>query len=367
MKKTLGNPLGCVLSVCCCVLMTACGDTPQTPVERHYETLAIGRSSKTFDSYYTATLRGRQDVEIRPQVAGTITAIRVEEGAVVRKGQTLFIIDQVPYQAALQTAEANVEVARANVATAEITAESKEQLYKKNIVSMYDLRTSRNTLQSQRAALVLAEAQAVNARNDLSYTEVKSPVDGIAGMIPYRVGALVGPDISEPLTRVSDNRQMHAYFSMSENQVLALRRNAGSLEKVMEQMPQVELRLSDGTRYPEKGRIDAISGVIDPTTGAISLRATFPNEDYILSSGGSGSVVYPYVVENAVVIPQAATYEVQDKIYVYKVVDGKAVSAMIEVLDVSDGREYVVTEGLAEGDVIVAEGVGTLKEGTQID
>lgn len=354
-------------TVGCSLLFASCGDAPAVSVTHHYETVTLGRSSRTFDSYYAATLKGRQDVEIRPQVSGTITEICIEEGAVVHKGQPLFIIDQVPYKAALQTAEANVEVARANVATAEITAQSKEALYRKNIVSEYEYRTSSNTLQSRRAELALAEAQEIKARNDLSYTVVASPVDGIAGMIAYRVGALVGPEIAEPLTRVSDNGTMHAYFSMTENQMLSLRRDGESPDALLEGMPDVQLRMSNGELYAEKGRIDAISGVIDPSTGAISVRASFPNKKYVLTSGGSGAIVYPYESQDVIVIPQSATFEIQDKIYVWKVVDGKAAATLIEVQPVSNGREYIVTTGLDAGERIVTEGVGTLKEGVQID
>lgn len=367
MKNRLKTGIAAASAVVCLSFASSCGDKQTADVVHSYETLTLERTSRTFDSYYAATLKGCQDVEIRPQVSGTIVKICIGEGAVVRKGQALFIIDQVPYEAALQTAEANVEVARANVATAEITARSKEELYRKNIVSAYEYQTSRNTLQSRRAELELAEAQEVSARNNLSYTVVKSPVDGIAGMIAYRVGALVGPEITEPLTRVSDNKSMHAYFSMTENQVLALRRDGTSLDSLLYGMPDVRLRMSDGTLYSEKGRIDAISGVIDPSTGAISVRATFPNEKYILTSGGSGTVVYPYELHDVIVIPQSATYEVQDKVYVWKVVDGKAVSTLIGVMEVSNGQEYIVTEGLAEGEQIVTEGVGMLEEGCRLE
>lgn len=364
-KFKTGIVAACTAS--CSLLFVSCDDSPAVNVTHRYETMTLERSTKTFDSYYAATLKGQQDVEIRPQVAGTITKICIEEGAVVRKGQPLFIIDQIPYKAALQTAEANVEVARANVATAEITAQSKEALYKKNIISEYEYRTSNNTLQSCRAELALAEAQEVKARNDLSYTVVTSPVDGIAGMIAYRVGALVGPEITEPLTRVSDNGTIHAYFSMTENQMLALRRDGESPDALLEKMPNVQLRMSNGELYAEKGRINAISGVIDPATGAISVRASFPNKKYVLTSGGSGMVVYPYESHDVIVIPQSATFEIQDKVYVWKVVDGKAVATLIEVMSVSDGREYIVTGGLDAGERIVTEGTGTLKEGVQID
>lgn len=350
----------------CLFLLLSCTEKKTDETTKSYETLTFSPGSKSLTSRYTATLQGRQDVEIRPQVSGTITQVCAAEGEPVSKGQTLFIIDQVPYEAALKTAEAQVKVARADVSTSKLTAESKDELYRKNIISALEKQTADNTLQSQLASLALAEAQETNARNNLSYTVVKSPVDGTAGMIPYRVGALVGPDISTPLTTVSDNSEVYAYFSMTEAQILSLSRQSGSIRKALDEMPAVRLLLSDGSEYAYPGKIDAVSGVIDATTGAVSLRATFPNAEGVILSGGSATIIFPYERESCIVIPQSATYEVQDKVYAYKVVDGCAVATLINVSATSDGKDYIVEEGLKAGDVIVTEGVSTLKEGTAI-
>ena len=316
---------------------------------------------------FTAVVNGRQSVEIRPQVSGTITKVCISEGALVKKDQPLFIIDQVPYQAALQTAEASVKSAEAAVATAKLTAESKEQLFKENVVSAFDLQTAKNAQMEAEAALALAEAQRVDAANNLSYTVVKSPVDGVASMIPYRVGALVSSSIATPLVTVSDGSEMYVYFSMTENQVLAMSRKDGNLVNAMENMPEVELKLSDGTMYNHKGKVDAMSGTIDKTTGAVSVRATFPNPDGILRDGGSGVVVMPYAMDNVIVIPQEATFELQDKVFVYKVIDGKTSSAVVDVYPINNGTEYIVESGLSVGDVIIAEGAGLVKEGIAVN
>lgn len=326
--------------------------------------MEVSRGSRTLSQSYTAVINGRQSVEIRPQVSGTITQVCIAEGAQVKKGQTLVIIDQVPYKAALETAIANVKSAEASVATARLTADSKEQLFKENVVSAFDLQTARNSLLQAEATLAQAKAEEVNARNDLSYTEVKSPVDGVSGMLPYRVGALVDASITTPLTTVSDDTEMYVYFSMTESQVLSLIRQYKTLDEAMKQMPEVELKLSDGLTYAHKGRIDAISGTIDTSTGAVSLRATFPNPEHILRNGGSGTVVLPYIKENVLIVPQEATYEIQDKIFVYKVVDGKATSSQVSVFPINDGKEYIVESGLEEGETIIAEGAGLVQEGT---
>lgn len=185
-------------------------------------------------------------------------------------------------------------------------------------------------------------------------------------MLPYRVGALVDASISTPLTTVSDDEEMYVYFSMTESQILSLIRANKTLEEALKQMPEVELQLSDGLTYDHKGKIDAISGTIDANTGAVSQRATFPNPEHMLRNGGSGTIIFPYVKENALIVPQEATYEIQDKIFVYKVVDGKATSAQVEVFPVNNGKEYIIEKGLKEGDIIIAEGAGLVQEGTVI-
>lgn len=352
--------------ILCILLATACKNAPQNMNEGSYKTIEVTRGTRTLNQNYTAVINGRQSVEIRPQVSGTITQICIDEGAKVKKGQTLVIIDQVPYEAALQTAVANVKNAEAAVATARLTAESKEELFKEHVVSDFDLQTARNSLFQAEATLAQAKADEINARNNLSYTEVKSPVDGVSGMLPYRVGALVDASISTPLTTVSDDEEMYVYFSMTESQILSLIRANKTLEEALKQMPEVELQLSDGLTYDHKGKIDAISGTIDANTGAVSLRATFPNPEHMLRNGGSGTIIFPYVKENALIVPQEATYEIQDKIFVYKVVDGKATSAQVEVFPVNNGKEYIIEKGLKEGDIIIAEGAGLVQEGTVI-
>ena len=283
------------------------------------------------------------------------------------QGQPLFIIDQVPYQAALETAIANVKSAEAAVATARMTADSKQTLFDNKVVSAFDLQTAKNSLLEAEAALAQAKAQETSARNDLSYTVVKSPVDGVASMIPYRVGALVDASISTPLTTVSDDEEMYVYFSLTESQVLSLIREHGTLDKTLAQMPEVSLRLSDGQLYDHTGHIDAISGTISSGTGAVSLRATFPNPERMLRNGSSATLIFPYQRDSVLVVPQEATYEIQDKVFVYKVVDGKAASSQVTVFPVNDGKEYIVESGLKTGDVIVAEGAGLLQEGTLIN
>ena len=350
----------------CTLWMSSCKQAPEAQTSANYAIMKVTTADKELSTSYSATIRGRQDIDIYPQVSGTIERLCVSEGEKVRKGQFLFIIDQVPYKAALTTALANVEAAKAGLATAELAYTSTKELYVQKVVSQYNLKTAENNYLTAKAQLSQAQAQEVSARNNLSYTEVKSPSDGVVGALPFRVGALVSPGIQQPLTTVSDNSDMYVYFSMTENQLLSLTRQYGSMDEALKNMPEVELRLNDNSIYDEHGIIESISGVIDRSTGTVSLRAVFPNKEGLLHSGGAGNVIVPVQKTAALTIPQAATFEIQDKRYVYKVVDGKAQSSQVQVTRVNGGREFIVDEGLAPGDVIVAEGVGLLREGTPV-
>lgn len=351
----------------CTVCLASCkqqaGNAGMTP---SYTTMQVAEADRELTTSYSATIRGRQDIDILPQVSGTIERLCVSEGQKVRRGQLLFVIDQVPYKAALKTALANVEVAKAALATAELNYNSNKELHAQKVVSDFTLQTAYNNYLTAKAQLAQAEAQEVNARNSLSYTEVKSPSDGVVGALPFRAGALVSPSMPQPLTTVSDNSDMYVYFSMTENQLLALSRQYGDMDEAVKNMPEVQLQLNDGSVYSVNGRIESISGVIDRQTGTVVTRAVFPNASRLLHSGASGSVLVPTVYKQCIVIPQGATVQMQDKILVYKVVDGKAVSALVSVAPISDGREYIVLDGLKPGEEIVAEGAGLIREGTQV-
>lgn len=355
--------------VCMSLLITACknsvSDNPQLQAEA-YPTMTISLSDKTLSRNYSASIRGKQDVEIRAQISALITGIHVQEGQTVKTGQPLFTLDQVSYKAAVETAKANLALAEAEVETASQTFEAKKALYAKSVISEYDLNLSAINLKSAQASLLQAEAQLRSAKNDYSYTVIKSPSDGVVGTLPFRVGSLVGPSTATALTTVSDNTQMYVYFSLSENQLLQLTQSSGSLEAAIKAMPELSLSLSTGDIYQYKGKVESISGVIDKKTGAVSVRSIFPNGEKILLSGGSGSVIFPFELKDVIVIPQGATYELQDKKFVYKVVDGIAQSQEIGVYPVNDGSTYVVTSGLSVGDVIISEGAGLVKNGTKV-
>ena len=350
-----------------CLVLASCQEKKEEKAALVYKTIKVAPSSQTVKAQYSATMKGKEIVEIRPQVSGLITKILTAEGQKVQKGQTLFVIDQVPYQAALNTAEASLKSAKAAEATAQLNYDSKKQLRDQQVISDFELQTAQQALLSAQAQVAQAQAGVTNARNSLSYTIVKSPLSGVAGMIPYHVGALVSSSISEPLISVCDDSEMWVYFSLSEREVTDLTLQYGSLDAFMKQMPDVSLLLSNGTEYGQKGRVDAVSGIVDASTGAVSLRAVFPNPQHLLRNGGTGTVVVSTVRAGVIVIPQTATFELQNKVFVYRVVDGKTQQTEIEVAPLDDGKTYIVESGLKEGDTIIAEGAGLLKEGLSIE
>lgn len=349
------------------LLIASCGeDKKKTHEAAKYETLVVNEKDMTLDRQYSARMTGRQIVEVRPQVSGCIMRICINEGDAVRKGQTLFVIDQVPYRAALEVAVAARKSAEARLATARMNYENETKLQEGQVVSQVSVQTMRNALLEAESALAQAKAQEVNARNNLSYTEVKSPVSGVASMIPWHVGSLVSSNIAEPLVTVADDSEMYVYFSISENQSLDLIAQYGSIESFISKAPAVRLKLNNGQDYGQQGRISAVSGTVDAQTGAVTLRATFPNSGGLLHNGGSATVVVPTHRTNCIVIPQEATYELQNRMFVYRVVAGKTKATPIKLFQQNNGKEYIVEEGLNVGDTIIAEGAGLLKEGVEI-
>ena len=319
-----------------------------------------------FEETYSASIRGLQDVDIIPQVSGRIIRLCVKEGEQVKTGQVLAVIDQVPYRAALRTAQANVSAAQAKVETARIELNGKQSLFDEKVISDYELSVARNQLAVAQAELEQAKAQEANARNDLSYTEIKSPSNGVIGTLPYRIGALVGPTIEQPFTVVSDNSEMYAYFSVSENKLRQLRAQYGSIDKMISRMPEVGLQLNDGTLYGQKGHIETVSGIVNPTTGAVQIKALFPNPDRELLSGTIGNVILQGVNTDAILVPMSATVELQDKIIAYRLKNGQAEAAYLTVDRLNDGNHFVVEQGLSVGDTLITEGVGQLKEGMNV-
>lgn len=360
------NKMICILATA--LALAGCGQqgaeekTPATD----FETMTVSKQDITLEQSYPAQIEGRQSIKIIPRVEGYLHQICVKEGQRVKKGQVLFVIDQASYQAEVRAAEANVAVAKAGVETAQLNYDSRKTLYQKNVVSNYDLRTATANLAMAKAQAQQAQAQLQSARTNLSYTVLRSPSDGVAGSLPFRVGDFVGPSTQGGLTTIADAHEMYVYFSLTERDAMSLIARYGSLDKAVAAFPPVILLTANGDTCTVKGRVESISGVVDSSTGSVSARAVFPNADNHLLSGSTGSIVIPNELKQVIVIPKSATYEIQDKTYAWRIVEGKAESKMISVQPTSDGKNYVVTSGLTVGDIIVAKGAGYVKEGQEI-
>ena len=332
-----------------------------------YPVVTVGTSSSASQTTYPATIKGIQDVEIRPKVAGFITRINVREGQSVGAGQVLFVIDNATYQAAVRQSQAAVNTAKAQLNTAKLTYENNQKLYEQNVIGDYELMTAKNSYETAQASVAQAEAGLASARETLSFCYVKSPASGVIGSLPYKVGAMVSASSVPALTTVSNNSSMEVYFSMTEKDILDMTKTSGSAQAAISAMPTVKLQLADGSIYNHPGKVTKMSGVIDPATGSAQLIAVFQNPNRLLKSGGSGSIIVPHDNNSAIVIPQSCVSEVQDKKFVYTVTkDNKVKYTEIKVAPQNDGNNYVVVEGLNVGDRYVTNGITKLTDGMEI-
>lgn len=369
MKLNQINVLALLLASGSFTLLSCKGNSDQQQAQQPpvLAVMTVGTEDAVLETGFPTTLEGANDVEIRPQISGFLTKVHVEEGEHVKKGQVLFTIDQVQLQAAVDQAQAAVSVAQANVNTATTNATNNKILLDKNIISASAYQTSEDALNAAKAQLAQAKAGLVSARKNLSYSSVTAPVAGYVGTIPYKEGTLVSP--STLLTILSDNTSMEADFSMNEKYLLDYTDGGKrSLESVIAAFPEVSLKLANGTVYPYKGKIVSISGVIDRTTGSALAKAVFPNPDGMLRSGNTGQVMLPAIHNETIMIPQNATFEIQDMKFCYVVGDSAKVhSTPITVAAENDGKNYIVTTGLKPGDLVVTEGIGiSVKDGMVI-
>ena len=335
--------------------------------DNEYAVRTVQGQNADLQTTYPATIKGVQDVEIRPKVSGFITKLCVKEGQQVKAGQLLFVIDNVTYAAAVRQARAAVNAAKAQLNTARLTYNNSQKLFKNNVIGSYELQSSKNAMESAAAQLAQAEAAYVSAKQNLDFCFVSSPANGVVGDLPYRVGALVSASSQQPLTTVSNNSTMQVYFSMTEKDLLDMTKTAGGINAAISSYPAVKLQLADGSIYNHPGKVATVSGVIDPTTGSVSMRADFPNPERVLKSGASGSIVVPHTATSAVIVPQDAVVEVQDKHFVYVVgKDNKVEYTPVEINSQNDGKNYIITSGLHIGDRFVVNGVSSLQDGMEI-
>lgn len=362
-------------------ILTSCGGngkqgggpgSPGAPGQiNSYKVVTLQPRQATLNNDYPASIQGLQNIEIRPKVDGFVDGIYVDEGSLVKKGQLLFKIKAPQYEQDVRTAEAGIQTAQADVATAQLQVNKVKPLVEKDIVSHFELESAQNALQTKRAALAQAKAALVNARVNLGYTTITSPVDGVIGSLPYKLGSLVNSNTTDPLTTVYNTATIYAYFAMNEKQLLDFSRDSTnkqtSFKSKLSNLPRVTLVLSDGSIYDHTGKVETVNGLINVNTGSANIRAAFANPRGLLRTGSSATVRVPNELKAALIVPQTVTYQLQDKRFVY-VVDAqdKVKNVAITTMDNTPGQFYVVTGGLHAGDKIIAESVASLKDGTQI-
>ena len=327
--------------------------------DNEYPVVTVGTSQADMQTTYPASIKGVQDVEIRPKAQGFLTQINVKEGQTVSAGQVLFVIDNETYQAQVRQAQAAVNAAQQQCNTAKLTYENSQQLHEKKVIGDYELKTSQNTFESAQAQLAQAQAALASAKEALSYCYVKSPAAGVVGTLPFKKGALVSA--SNVLTTVSNISSMEAYFSVTEKEAMVIS------QKGLASLPSVKLQLADGSIYGSEGTISKMSGVIDAATGSVQLIASFANPEKILKSGATGTIIIPRVSSNVIIVPLSCVSEVQNKKFVYTLTkDNKVKYTEIQVDPHNDGNNYVVTGGLKAGDKYVTNGITKLNDGMEI-
>jgi membrane fusion protein, multidrug efflux system len=317
---------------------------------------------------FTASIQGSRDIEIRPQVDGYLDRISVDEGAYVRKGQVLFHIDARPYTEQLNTAKASLQSAKASLESASINVEKLTPLVANKVVSDVQLKTAKAAYDAAKANVAQAQAAVDAAKINVGYTSVTAPADGYIGTIPFKTGSLVGKNTIEALTVLSETKDIHVYFSMSELDFLDFKQQfeGKTIEQKIKQIPPVELVLADNSIFPQKGRVEIVEGQFDKTMGAINFRATFPNGNGLLRSGNTGRIRVPRQLTKSVLIPQEATFELQDKVFVYTVLDSNKVEGRPVTVSDRSGRYYLISKGLKPGEKIVYAGMDRLRDGMAI-
>lgn len=348
------------------LLFVSCGEGTASTAPNAYKTMCVKRQDYTLVRRFMAKIESQQRIDVRPVIGGTLKKICIREGGVIKQGEPLFIIDQAPYIAAVNAAKAQVATARATLSTAQLNTKGKEQLYAKQMVGEFDLRRARHAQEEAAAQLKAAEAELTTARTNLNYTTITSPVNGTMSIIDFREGELVDPSV--PIANISANNHIYAYTSLSGKMLdnLFEEYDCSSTNELISKMPAVMLYTIWGEELPQKGHFDAISGGADASTGAVTIRASFYNPSELFRNGSNGYLYLPTTKKAVYVIPQDATTHIQDKYFVYRVVEGKAVSTEVKVLPASNEQHYVVTSGLNDGDVIISEKAGMVREGISV-
>ncbi|GGF16463.1 RND transporter [Flavobacterium limi] len=352
------------------LVLSSCADKSQAPAPPPpvLPVAAITSENTTTDNEYPASIQGTVDVEIRPQVSGNLDRVLVDEGAYVSKGQTLFKINERPFREQLNNALASLHAAEAALINAQLEVDKLTPLVQNKVVSDYQLKTAKASQKIAAANIEQAKAMVASAKINLGYTNVTAPVSGYIGRLPKKQGSLVSATDIEPLTTLSDVHEVFAYFSLGETDFINFKSQyaGNSIGDKIKKLPPVSLILADNNAYPQKGKIDMVDGQFDKNTGAITLRATFPNANGTLRSGNTGRIRLGLQHDDAILVPQSATIEMQDKVFVFTVSKDNKVTKMPITVVGKSGTNYLIKEGVKSGDQIVLSGIDKLQEGQVI-
>jgi RND family efflux transporter MFP subunit len=368
MRKYL---ISSVILIAVAIYVSGCNEAQGTQAAQPPQALPvlpINSAAATTFQEFSASIEGKTNVEIRPQVSGLLDKIYVEEGAFVTQGQPLFKINDRPYDEEANNAQASVMAAKANMEKAAIEVNRLTPLVENRVVSDVQLKAAQAAYDAAKAQVSQAEAAGKNAGINLGYTLLKAPVSGFIGRIPFKVGALVGKGEAQPLTMVSDIKEVYAYFGMSERDFLKFTNQypGKTIDEKIKALPPVELQLADKSIYPYKGKIELMEGQFDRSIGAITFRATFPNAERLLRSGITGKVRIPEANTGLLPVPQTSTYEIQDRIFVFTVGDSnKVVGKQLHIVSKTTDY-YLVDKGVQAGDKIVFAGMDRLVDGAVI-
>jgi membrane fusion protein (multidrug efflux system) len=349
----------------------SCSPKPQAAVAPQPPSLPVATIvSGTDTTYqeYPASIEGTVNVEVRPQVSGTLDQVFVDEGSFVSAGQPLFKINEQPYRAALNNAIASQHAAEGAAANAQLEIDKLTPLVQNKVVSDYQLKTAKAAYDVAKANIEQAKANVSTAQINLGYTLIKAHVSGYIGRLLKKQGSLVAPADVEALTKLSDVHDVHVYFSLSEKDFVSFKEQypGETLKDKLKQLPSVSLLLADNSAYAKQGKIDMIDGQFDKNTGAITLRASFANPQGLLRSGNTGKIRLSLQHKDALIVPESATIEMQDKVFVFTVADSNKVKKSPITIVGKNGTNYLVKDGVKAGDQVVLSGIDHLQEGTVI-
>lgn len=311
---------------------------------------------------YVADIQAVQNVELRARVQGFLERIYVDEGQFVKKGQILFKINDEEYRAEQAKANANLESAIAEAKAVELEVDRLKVMVDKKVISETELSVARAKLKAVNAKIEQARWAKSNAELRLSYTSIRSPFNGIIDRIPFKVGSLI--DHGTLLTTVSDISEVFVYFNVSEGEYLEYVKN--TVAKTKGENSLVSLMLADGTLYPFDGSVETMGGEFQASTGSISFRARFPNPSSILKHGATGKIRLSNTLTDAIMIPQKAVFEIQDKNFVFIVDSTNQVRMKNFIPKTRFSHYYIVESGLKSGDKIVYEGIQEIRDGMRI-